>query len=271
MTNENDEAVFLASYDISKYERPSLTADVASFMIRSHTSGNYRLDSDKSLAVLLIRRANPPYRDCWALPGGFLEPGETVEQCAVRELREETDIDPVSIMPVRIFSTPGRDPRGWIISCLFASVMSEAEVRQKSGDDAADARWFDVCMTEDNGKCSLELTDGEITLAARLAERESRFGITVYDIEDGGTLAFDHAAMIASALSALRGSGSLDKVFDFLPGDFTLSQLQRVYEAVMNVSLQPANFRRKIQKYVEKTENHTQGKGHRPAMLYKRK
>ena len=82
------EKEFLAGYDIGAFERPSVTTDVVAFTIRSETNDNYRQDSDSKLCILLIRRGEHPYLGRWALPGGFLQPGETVEQCALREIRE---------------------------------------------------------------------------------------------------------------------------------------------------------------------------------------
>ena len=138
------EQEFLSQYDIRDFDRPSLTTDVAAFTIRSDESDNYRKNPGSSLSVLLIRRGEHPFRDCWALPGGFLRPGETVEACAAREITEEAGVTPAALMPVGVFSAPGRDPRGWVVSNAFASIISEESVRLVGGDDASDARWFDL-------------------------------------------------------------------------------------------------------------------------------
>ena len=267
------EKEFLASYRIDEYERPSVTADIVALMIRSTRSDNYRLNSASKLSVLLIKRGEHPFRDHWALPGGFLVPGETIEQCALRETQEETNVRPVSIMPVGVFSRPGRDPRGWIISGAFVSIISEESVSQRGQDDAKDARWFDVEFERLEGsEYLLCLTCGDVTLNARLAENEERFGRTSFTVKESGGLAFDHAEIIAAALSALRNDAkNFDIIFDFLPEKFTLSQLQRVQETIMNISVLPANFRRKISGFVTETDEYTQGEGHRPAKLYRRK
>lgn len=110
--------------------RPSLTTDVAAVA----GAGARR-------SVLLIRRANDPFAGRWALPGGFLEPGERLEQCARRELREETGLEVDELEQLGAYDTPGRDPRGWIISIVYvASLEGEHEVA--GADDAAEARWF---------------------------------------------------------------------------------------------------------------------------------
>ena len=267
------EIEYLSQYSIDNYERPSVTTDIVALMIRSTQSDNYRLNSDNKLSVLLIKRGEHPFKDCWALPGGFLVPGETIEECALRETSEETNVQPVSIMPVGVFSKPGRDPRGWIISNAYVSIISEESVNQKGQDDAKDAQWFDVEFEQnENGESHLCLNYGENKINALLSERGEKFGRTSFTVKDNGGLAFDHAEIIASALSMLRNDArNYDIIFDFLPEKFTLSALQRVQETIMNISVLPANFRRKISGYVTETEEYTQGVGHRPAKLYKRK
>ena len=226
-----------------------------------------------ALSVLLIRRGGHLFKGCWALPGGFLSPGETIEQCAFREVEEETAVKPASLMPVGVFSEPKRDPRGWIISNAFACIISDPAVKEQSGDDADDARWFDVDFSQDsNGDSVLTLQNGPECIRAVLREERTQFGMTRYKMLDSGTLAFDHAKIIAAALEALRaGAADFENIFDFLPETFTLAELQNVQETVMNISVLPANFRRKVANLVEETEAFKQGAGHRPARLYRRR
>ncbi len=268
-----DEEDYLSRYTIEAYERPSLTTDIAAFMIRSEKSENYKRDSENKLSLLLVKRGEHPYKDCWALPGGFLRPNETVEECAFREILEETNVSPVSLMPVGVFSEPGRDPRGWIVSDAYASIISEESVRQAGGHDAADARWFDVGFElGKDGDHILSLRNGDALLEAVLQETESRFGKTKFRIKDSGTLAFDHAGIIATAITALREEAkNFETIFGFLPEKFTLSELQRVQETILNISLLPANFRRKVGDYVVETDEYDRCAGHRPAKLYRRK
>ena len=267
------EKEFLSNYNLSDYERPSVTADVAAFMVGAGDKTSYRKNPEKKLLLLLIQRGGHPFKGMWALPGGFLQKDETVEECALREISEETNVQPVSLMPVGVFSEPNRDPRGWIISNAYVSVISEEAVRQVGQDDAADAQWFEVSFVGgEDGTYRLTLTYGETVLNAVLAEEKSGFGRTKFRILDSGGLAFDHAAIIAAALSALRNAAkSYDTVFDFLPEKFTLTSLQKVQETIMNVSVLPANFRRMVSGYVEETDEYVRGEGHRPAKLYKRK
>ena len=269
----DSEKEFLSSYKLSDYERPSVTADVAAFRVSEEDRESYRKNPENRLRLLLIRRGGHPFKGMWALPGGFMQPDETVEACALREIQEETNVLPVAVMPVGIFSEPGRDPRGWIISCAYATVISEESVKQVGMDDADDAQWFCVSLSySEDGLCHLLLTYEETELHAVLAKEKSGFGRTSFRIIDSGSLAFDHAAIIAAALSALRAEAKhYDAIFDFLPEKFTLSALQRVQETIMNVTVLPANFRRMVSSYVEETDEFVRGNGHRPARLYIRK
>lgn len=267
------EKEFLEKYRIEDYERPSVTTDIAAFMIRQTEEESYRKEPESRLSLLLIRRGEFPFKGCWALPGGFLKGNETVEECAMREIREETNVTPSALMLIGVYSDPGRDPRGWIISNAFASIISESSVSEAGGDDAEDARWFDVSFEHGtDGNYHLELKNNDITLRAILKERGTRFRKTSFEIIDSGELAFDHAGMIAAALANLRCEAeSFSCIFDFLPEKFTLTQLQRVQETIMNISVLPANFRRKATEYVTETDEYTSGAGHRPAKLFKRR
>ena len=181
MQSEKD---FLARYNINDYERPSLTADIVAFTIRSEESDNYKRNSDNKLSILLIKRGEHPFKGSWALPGGFLQPAETIEECAAREITEEANVTPASLMPVGVFSELGRDPRGWIISNAFASIISEESIRQAGGDDAADAQWFDVRFEQKSDEdYHLILNYKETELNALLTEEYTKFGKTSFRIK----------------------------------------------------------------------------------------
>ena len=268
------EKEFLKNYNIKDYERPSVTTDVAAFTIEFRNEQSYRRNPENALKILLIKRKGYPFKDHWALPGGFLQKGETIEQCAVREMFEETGVQPASLMSVGVYSEPDRDPRGWIISNAYACVISDEDIRATAGDDASQAVWFDISFEQiQNGGYVLTLKNGEdITITSLLEEVDSRFGKTTFQIKDPGELAFDHAKIIASALTCLRSSAEkFEAIFDFLPETFTLTALQKVQETIMNISILPANFRRKVSSMVEETDQYLTGAGHRPAKLFKRK
>ena len=114
-----------------EYEMPAMTADIAVFTERAG-----------DLYLLLIRRGNPPFEGCYALPGGFVEKGETVDEAAARELAEETGVTGLLMDQLRTFSRPGRDPRGWTITTAFYLLADEKDLHVQAGDDAR-AAWFD--------------------------------------------------------------------------------------------------------------------------------
>lgn len=122
----------MPTYD---YPRPALTVDVAAFR-----------GAPGERDVLLIRRGAPPYRGAWALPGGFVDENEPLEPAALRELAEETELVPAApLRQVGAYGDPGRDPRGWTVSVLFAVVLGDEEPGVVAGgDDAAEAAWHPV-------------------------------------------------------------------------------------------------------------------------------
>lgn len=187
------EREFLESYSSDKYKKPSLTADIV-LIAR---------DGDKN-ELLLIKRGGHPYIDCFALPGGFAEPGESIERTAARELYEETAVENVVFESIGVFSSPGRDPRGWVVSDAFLAVADKKDIRVLAGDDAAKAVWFSV-FVNNNGKNIRLVSDGEeINIKFEKKNVPSPFGVRAeYHITDDGGLAFDHALILATAMGKL--------------------------------------------------------------------
>lgn len=187
------EREFLESYSSDKYKKPSLTADIV-LIAR---------DGDKN-ELLLIKRGGHPYIDCFALPGGFAEPGESIERTAARELYEETAVENVVFESIGVFSSPGRDPRGWVVSDAFLAVADKKDIRVLAGDDAAKAVWFSVFVNS-NGKNIRLVSDGEeINIKFEKKNVPSPFGVRAeYHITDDGGLAFDHALILATAMGKL--------------------------------------------------------------------
>lgn len=127
------EKEFLEAYSEEVYDKPSVTVDIVVF-------------NEDETEVLMIRRGEHPYMNYYALPGGFVRRNETVEEAAIRELKEETGLSIKTVNPVAVFSTPGRDPRGWVISMAYKVKVSKDDVKVVYGDDAIDAKW--VIMEE---------------------------------------------------------------------------------------------------------------------------
>lgn len=188
------EEEFLARYTPKKYPQPSLTADICVF--RRNGEGTQ---------LLLVQRGGHPYLGCWATPGGFANPNETADQCATRELAEETGAQGLDLEPLRLYSTPGRDPRGWTVSYAFVA-LDRRGVTVHAGDDAARAVWFDVTARSEGAREELTLSHGDEVL--RVSFGTSRLPISglprATDVEGDG-LAFDHANIVADAWLMVRG------------------------------------------------------------------
>ncbi|WP_178022111.1 NUDIX domain-containing protein [uncultured Paenibacillus sp.] len=281
------EREFLEQYRVGDYERPSLAADMVIFTVTDQEVDSYRKLPDKELRILLIRRGGHPFLGKWALPGGFVRPNETTEQAAVRELREETGVDDVYLEQLYTFSDVGRDPRAWVISCSYMALINSDKLELKAGDDAADAAWFTVSyrllreqkelMEEGYVKTQeyeLKLSgDEELSaVVARTLTVKPASTSTDYKIVSNNGLAFDHAMIIAFAIERLRGKVNYtDIALHLMPKLFTLTELQQVYEIIMDKELLKAAFRRKVADLVAETDEYTEKAGHRPSRLYRRK
>jgi 8-oxo-dGTP diphosphatase len=164
---------------------------------------------DEELQVLLIQRAIPPFEGRWALPGGFVLHGESLEAAARRELHEETGVHDVYLEQLYTFGDPDRDPRGRVIAVAYYALLTSEAAPLVAGTDAGAARW----------------------LPAR----------------NHPPLAFDHERILAYALERLSNKLEYTTVgFELLPRKFTLTQLQKVYETVLGRPLDKRNFRRKM-------------------------
>ena len=236
------EEQFLASYKPGDYERPSVASDMVIFTVTDAEEENYRKLAKKELRILLIRRGGHPYLGCWALPGGFVRPTETTEQAAARELREETGVSEVYLEQLYTFSEPDRDPRTRVMSCSYMALIDSSLVQVRAGDDADEAAWFQASFRqkEQNGRWELWeliLSHEEILLQAHL-EKETGRPFTESTISGSGSLAFDHARIIACAFERLRGKlNYTDLALHLMPEYFTLTQLQQVYEIVLDKEL----------------------------------
>ena len=243
--NTKEEEEFLKSYDVSKYERPSVTADIIIFTI----------DDEDELNILLIRRGGFPYKGFWAIPGGFLDVGkETLDDAAFRELKEETGVDNAFLNQLYTFGDLGRDPRTTVISVAYIALVAKDALNIKAGDDASDAQLFKI-KYDVNG----------------IIFQNDKVIITEND------LAFDHSKIIRTAITRLRNRIDYESdAFNLLKDkqSFTISELKRIYETIKNKSLDLPNFRKAfLREYVatgkvtelEQTRN-TKG---RDAKLYR--
>ena len=297
--NSSEEREYLEDYNIEQFERPSVATDIVAFAVmQDGEQSNIRKLANRELKLLLIKRSQFPYKGAWALPGGFLRPGETIEETAKRELLEETGVENPFLHLAGMYSEAGRDPRGWIISNSFISLINAENCTLRADTDAWDAAWFCVKLQSDNTssddststtkmiKHTLTLSfdsassasnikgDENIEIKAVVSEKSTRQGynhVSSYQIVDSGELGFDHAKIIVQSLLELRDMMEYDLriAFDLLPESFTLAQLQSTIEKVTDKKFLSANFRRKVAEYVEETGEVIEGYGHRPAMLFR--
>lgn len=202
--------------------RPAVTVDLVILTI----AGN-------ELKVLLIRRGVEPFRNCWALPGGFVEMSESIEDAAARELREEAGVENVYLEQLYTFGEPDRDPRGRVISVVYFALIDAEGQHVAAASDAKDAAWHSVFSPP--------------------------------------KLAFDHAEVLKYAVGRLRNKLEWTTVgYELLPKRFTLSQLQRVYEIILERRIDKRNFRKKVlaQGQLRELEETRKDGAHRPAKLY---
>jgi 8-oxo-dGTP diphosphatase len=225
--NKKEEERFLQKYRPGDFPRPSVTVDLVIFTV-----------IDKLLHVLFVRRNEHPFKGSWALPGGFVrvsddrkDQGEDLDAAAHRELLEETGLEHgasanVFLEQVRTFGRPGRDPRMRVISVAYYALVRPTLVPMiRAGGDVSHAKWFDV---------------SELVSGARGGQRKE--------------LAFDHAAILDSALDKMRID--LDRpttrlAFELVPETFTIQELRAVHEAIGGESLDPGNFRKRFLRWID--------------------
>lgn len=189
---------------------------------------------EQDLKVLLIERDIEPFRGKWALPGGFVRMEESLEEAARRELYEEAGIRDVFLEQLYTFGDVKRDPRGRVITVAYYALVNLAEHEVKASTDARTAAWFSA--------------------------------------PDVPALSFDHAKILDAALERLRGKVRYQPIgFELLPRKFTLSQLQKLYEIVLDRELDKRNFRKKILSMgiLVELDEIQQDVAHRAARLYR--
>jgi 8-oxo-dGTP diphosphatase len=191
---------------------------------------------DARLKLLLIRRAGEPYRGKWALPGGFIHLDEDLDASARRELEEETGVSGVYLEQLYTFGAPQRDPRERVITVAYYALIPSDRLQLRAATDAEAVGWFGM--------------------------------------DELPALAFDHTDIIAMAHERLVAKLDYSTIaFQFMGGDFTLSELQSVYEIILREALDKRNFRKwaLALEQIEETGRERRDGAHRPAKLYRLK
>lgn len=209
---------------LKDYEQPSVTVDVVIFCIQ-----------EESLKVLLVKRALEPFKGMWAIPGGFVRIGESLDNAAKRELEEETGVKNVYLEQLYSFGEIERDPRGRVITVSYFALVNSFKKKEelRAATDVSDVEWFSINSLP--------------------------------------KLAFDHKKIIDYALKRLKWKFEYTNIgFSLLSTKFTLTQLQKIYEIVFNKKFDKRNFRKKIFSLglVQKTREKDKNAPHRPPELY---
>jgi 8-oxo-dGTP diphosphatase len=211
------------NYSAAHYDRPSVTVDVVIFTL-----------IERELHVLLVRRRRWPHEGMWAIPGGFVQMDESLDQAARRELEEETGVRDIYLEQLYTFGDPKRDPRTRVISIAYFALVRADKQTLRVSEESMDVRWFPV---------------------QRLP----------------GQLAFDHDSILVTALDRLRSKLEYTTLaFQLLPEVFSILELKHIYEQIMGEKLDKGNFYRKIKdaNVLEDTGMRREGRG-RPTTLYR--
>lgn len=267
----NSEEEFLKYYDSSKFEKLSLTTDILIISIANEKVDNYRKTSKKNMSILLVKRDDYPFKNKWCLPGGFLDVHEDLEDAPNRILKRETNLDNIYLEQLYTFGDVHRDPRMRIVSTAYMALIDKNRLNTKLMENAS---WFNVSVKEENGIVTIILDNGKDILKTRIKKtlKDKTTDRYKFEIVENNDLAFDHALVILSGIERLKNKIMYtDIVFNMMPKEFTLGELQQVYEVILNKKLLDPAFRRIIANKVEETDDYKTGEGHRPSRLFRYK
>ncbi len=206
-----------------QYPHPAVTVDIVIFTLR-----------DEELKLLLIKRAGKPFKGKWALPGGFVQLDESLEDAARRELQEETGVCGVFLEQLYTYGSPDRDPRERVITVAYYALIPSDRIEIRAASDAEAVGWFAM--------------------------------------DELPKLAFDHDEILTMAHERLVAKLDYSTLaFQFMPGEFTLTQLQQVYQTILQQEIDKRNFRKWILalECIEETGSVRRDGPHRPAKLYR--
>ena len=211
-------------YDPKAFDRPSVTVDALVFTIL-----------DDVLKVALVKRASEPFKDYWALPGGFIDMKEALEETVKRKLSLKAGYENLYLEQLATFGDPKRDPRTRVITVVYFALTSADNYRSVTSESVTDSQLFDV------KKLPTEL-------------------------------AFDHKEIIKFGLKRLKSKIQYSNIaYGLLPKEFTLTELQKVYEVILGTTIDKRNFRKKMlaTKLLTSTKKKRADSAHRPAELFR--
>ncbi len=227
--NKEAEAAFLEAYDASAFERPSTAVDTVIFTVLHD-----------ALHVLLVQRAEHPYKDCWSLVGGYVDihRDRTLKETAKRKLEEKTGVKTPYLEQFETIGNKERDPRGWSITTVYFALIPSQDITLRSGKGAVDIKW-------------LKVEGGQVT----------------------EELAFDHAEILQRCTERLRNKVLYTSLPVYLmPKLFTLGELQKVYELILGSPIEHKSFRRRmLGAEILEESGEMSYSSKRPAILYQLK
>lgn len=279
------EKEFLNNYDVNIYERPSVTNDVIIFTTQDKVEKNSRKVPKKGMQILLIKRDEYPENGKWAIPGGFVGNDESLEEGALRKLKEETGIDNVYTEQLYSFGEINRDPRTRVISIGNIALISKDDITFSYEKNTKESKWFWIEKNLLDSKkdekfiinkyiLKLESEDEKTKINYEITEKIERTVLRrkeeSYKALDSSNdeLAFDHYKIIDYAVERIRNKIEYTPIaLNLLPRLFTVKELQNVYEAIMGREI--LNFRRKMDDMIIETDEKVEGKPFRPAKVFK--
>lgn len=235
---DQQEAEYLAQYDPSEFERPSVAVDVA--LVSTHRG---------ALHALFVQRKHMPFKDMWSLPGGFVGLDESLDAAAKRVLRDKTGLTDVYLEQLYSFGKPGRDPRMRIITVAYYALVDYARFERVRGEGIQECKLVVPWAGEAGGLVDVEGPDGEPR-----------------------PLAFDHPEILGLVVQRVRGKLNYAPIgYELLPPEFPLRALQAVHETILGRPLNKDSFRRRMLATgeLEATGRRETAVGHRPAELYR--
>ena len=273
MKKYKNEKEFLEDYDDTKYDKLSMTSDILLVSVSNKDNTNYRKTSKKMISILLVKRDEFPFKDKWCLPGGFLNPkNETLDECAKRILKKETNLSDIYLEQLYTFDDIERDPRTRVVSTAYVALVDKNKLTDKLNENAL---WFDIAeISYQDNIVNVTLNNKQETIKFSIKKNliEKTTNQYSYSIIKNESIAFDHPKVILAGIERIRNKiNYTDIVFNMMSEYFTLGELQDVYEVILGENLLAPAFRRIIANKVEKTDKMLTGKGHRPSVLYKYK
>ncbi|MDE7213205.1 MAG: NUDIX domain-containing protein, partial [Anaeroplasmataceae bacterium] len=257
---------FLKNYNSDDYEKMSITTDITLFSVSDIEATSYRKKNGKSFSILLVERESAPFMNRYCIPGGFLSLDEKLLDSAKRILFTEANIDDVYLNQFHTFSDIDRDIRGRVLSVSFLGLIDKSKI---VNDLKPKASFFDLSLDQEGDILTISFKNEAKDFCCKVKRTIDSYGIVSFFEIENEYLAFDHLKIIATALEYLKNQiQTEDIIYHMLPVEFTLKELQMVYEAILDKKLIDSVFRRTIKDKVTPTDKFKNDGGHRPSRLY---